>query len=352
MHFSFPRIRIVSFVLLIAGAVQSPFVVNAQLDTTRFTRENGWIEGMNNFVTIKLSLSADIETFSVDSNGEDFDLYPNTSTLAKLHFNYRFLSFNVGFAPSFLPGNGDENLKGKTESLGFAAGLNFPHWFHQLTFSRVKGFYLNNSADFPVYVPGGPYLQVPDMRVVNFQSITGYSFNPRFSVRSLTTQTERQLRSTGSFIPVASYRYYITDNKTANATSSQKSGNFEIGIGAGYHYTFVFNENYYASLGFTPGVGYIFSAVTTSFQGSGDIITRQTDPIVRYNGRAAMGYNGRAFFAGCIVDLEGSSFKQEGTTAINTNTRFYYQIFLGLRVNAPNKLRDKLDVFESIKKKG
>lgn len=327
-----------------------PFTSKAQLDTVRFIRENGKIEAMDNFVGLKLSMNNNIEIFLVDTDGADFDLYPNTKTLTSINFNYRFLSFTISFAPPFFPGNKDDELKGKTRNFNIGTGLNFRHWFHNLSYSRVKGFYLNNSSEFPVYIPGGPYLQVPDLVITNFQGTTGYSFNPAFSVKSLTTQTERQIKSAGSFIPLVGYRYYIVNNTDPNASSSQKSNNLEFSIAAGYHYTIVIKKNVYFSAGLTPGIGIVSTKLTTRFSGSPDIVTKSHSPLIRYDARVATGFNGRAFFAGGIMNLTGSSFEQEGTTAINSDTRITYQIFVGCRINAPKKLRNGMDVIDSYRK--
>ncbi len=330
-----------------------PLVSYAQPDTARSIREEGWMEGMDNYVGVKLSMNNAIETFHVNVESDDYtvDLYPNTTTLAKLHFNYRFLSFDIKFAPSYLPGNGDEYKKGKTKSFGMATALNFRHWFHHLSLSRTKGYFINNSEDFPAYIPGGPYLQIPELVVTNFEGISGYSFNPKFSVKSLSTQTERQLKSAGSFIPLLGYRYYIVNNKDENATSTQRSDNIEFVVGAGYYYTLVVKENFYFSLGATPGIGYIFTKLNTRFPQSGDsdVISHSNAPVLRFDGRGALGYNGRTFFAGCILNLTSMSFEQRGTTVINTNSRASYQIFVGMRINAPKKLRDKVEIIDKLK---
>lgn len=334
--------------MLIPGAGYS------QLDTVKFIREDGWIEGMDNYLGIKLSMSNDIQTFQVHVKDDDYkiDLYPNTTTLARLHFNYRFLSFDMKFAPAFLPGNQDEARKGRTKSFGLSAGLNFRHWFHVFSFSRTKGYYINNSSDFPAYVKGGPYLQIPELVITNYEGMTGYSTNPRFSVKSLTTQTERQLKSAGSFVPQVGYRFYTTDNQEKDATSTQRSDNFEVVAGAGYYHTFVAKEKFYLSVGATPGIGYIFTKLTTRFPNGGgsSLVTHSNNPVFRFDGRSALGYNGRSFFTGFVLHVTGISFEQEGTTAINANYRASYQIFVGVRINAPKKLRDAAAIVDELKR--
>lgn len=329
-----------------------PFISIAQLKDSLILTEDGWIEKMDDYVGVKLSMSNDTEVFAVETDGLDFEIFPNTTTFGKVHINYKFISLNLKFAPDFFPGNGDNETKGKTSSFGISANLIFRHWFHNLSYSRVKGFYINNTKDLdPTWVSGDPYAQVPDLVFKNFEGITGYSFNPKFSVRSITTQTERQVKSAGSFVPILGYRYYIIDNRDEDASSSQKSNNFEFVLGVGYHYNFVLKQNFYFSLGVTPGVGYIFTKLTTRYQASDDLETRYNDLISRVEGRGALGYNSRAFFAGGLIQVTGSSYKQEGTTAVNTDARVAYQVFIGYRFNAPKRLRENVNqISKPIKK--
>lgn len=330
---------IVSVVILLV-----PVLASAQYSDSLMRREHGWIESMSKEMGFKLSASNDWEAFTVAADGFNPELYPNTSTILKLSYNYRFLSFGINYAPSVLPGNNDNELKGKTSNFGISLGFIHTHWFTQLEYSHNKGYYLRNSDDFSDdWQPGDPYLQFPNLVVNSVEGLTGYSFNERFSVRALTTQTERQLKSTGTFVPVVGYRFYSVNNLTES--SGQKTGNFEFILGAGYHYTFVFKSNFYASLGLTPAVGYIFTRLTTRGQlGSPeDIISYGEAPIARIEGRCAAGYNARRFFAGFLIEMKASTFEQENTTAINTDTYVFYQVFVGFRMKAPSRLKKSLE---------
>jgi hypothetical protein len=81
-----------------------------------------------------------------------------------------------------------------------------------------------------------------------------------------------------------------------------------------------------------------------------DIITQSNAPVFRFDGRGALGYNGRIFFTGCIINVTGISFEQGGTTAINTDTGGSYQIFAGIRLNATKILREKVALVDKLKK--
>ena len=117
----------------------------------------------------------------------------------------------------------------------------------------------------------------------------GYLHNSKFSLRSLKSQTERQLKSVGSFIPVFNFRYYNIDDKTPNA-STQKSDNIEASIGPGYAYTFVTKEKFYLSLGALATFGYLNTNLTTR-QPTGNIVTKQDNFIFRWDAKTGIGYN-------------------------------------------------------------
>jgi hypothetical protein len=317
----------------------------AQLvDTTRYITEDGYIEVIKTNFGIKVSLDNTYETFRVDTEANDISIYPNITSVMQFGVSYRFIRGSFGWAPSWLPGNGDEDIKGKTKAFGFALSMAFSHWFQELGYTKVQGYYLENTSDYdPNWSDGDPYIQVPDLHYKGFSGTTGYCLNPRLSLKSLTLQTERQLRSTGSFIAFTHYRYYIIDDRSGGATS-QKSNNVEWGIGPGYVYNFVLKERFYASLGFMPSLGLVHTKLTTRYPDE-EYTSRQNNFAVRWNGRAAIGYNGRIFFSGFYINYSGMTYEQDNTTAVNHDNRMFYQFFAGFRIRSPkwlNRTFDKL----------
>ena len=316
----------------------------AQFSDSLTRKEKGYIQEMTKYLSLRFAASNDLEAFSVDAGEFNPKIYPNTATTLKLGVSYRFLAFSLNFAPSFLPGNDDDELKGKTKNFGLSLGFIHPHWFTSLGYSRHKGYYLQNTSDFlPDWKNGDLYIQFPNMKVSIFEGLTGYNFNRRYSVLALTTQAERQLRSAGTFAAVAGYRLYFVNNLTD--VSGQKSQNFEVTLGVGYHFTWVLKQTFYTSIGLTPSVGYIFTKLTTRGQQgvTDDIITNSKALIVRGDIRLALGYNSERFFTGIHFDMRDSVFEQEGTTAINTDMHFFYQVFIGYRMNAPSSVRKTLE---------
>jgi hypothetical protein len=271
-------------------------------------------------------------------------IHPNATTNLRYNLNYRFISLGFSMSPDFIPGNGDENRKGETKSFSLGSTFIFKHSFFEVSYDRVKGYYLDNTADFTTLDPGDPYIQFPDLRYTGFSLSAGYYNNSRFSFRSLTSQTERQLKSAGSFMPTFNLRYYIVDD-TSGTPGTQKSNNWEASVGPGYAYTFVAKEKYYLSLGGQALVGYLHTKLTTRLN-TGENISDQNNVLFRWDGRVGVGYNGDRFYSGLYGTLSGTQYKQENTTVVNHDTRVFYHLFLGIRLDAPNYLKEKVGDFE------
>ncbi len=334
--------------LLVAAILICPGVVMAQnqsRDSLQVFTEGGWIQKTDNYASVKLSLSHDVEGFNVETDKDKFEIYPNTAVHLNAGFNYSILSFSLRYAPSSFVDNNDIQERGKTESFRLGLDLVFRHWIQSLSYSRVKGYYLENTADYvPGWTKGDPYIQFPDLRYTSFSGNTGYSFNPKFSVKSLTSQTERQLKSAGTFLPVLHYRYYMIDDGTELADSSstrQRSKNLEIVLTAGYHYTFVIKQKFYASLGLAHGIGFVYSKFSVESMAGYDK-NEYINTIGRLDGRVALGYNGPRFFTGVSLTLHVSTEEQKAESVISQNVRAAYQLYVGYRFNAPKPLREAL----------
>lgn len=331
---------LIQITLTVTFSLCGLFSIKAQtIDSLRVKIEDGWIEQINNKIGLTVSLNNSYETFKVKTETTKFILYPNTAKNLRLNVNYRFISFRFQSTPDFIPGNGDESLKGKTKSFQLSTAFIFKHWFTDLSYSKVKGYYLQNSNDFTTLSENEPFIQFPDLNNYGFAITTGYSSNSKFSFKSLTTQTERQLRSAGSFTPVINLRYYVIDDKSSGM-STQKTNNIESSIGPGYAYTFVSREKFYLSVGLLSSIGYLNTKLTTRLP-KGDITTNQDNIIFRWDGKVGLGYNGNRFYTGIYSTISGTEYRQENTSAMTFETRVFYHLFLGIRVSAPDFLERK-----------
>lgn len=326
----------------------SQFIEKDSLAESQFT---SYI--LKNFdrISVKIDLDSEIESFILNGpNNYETDIRPNVSIKSKVSFNYKFISFSIGYIPKFLPGNSDDELKGKTKGLGLNLNLIFNHWVQGLKYSKVNGYYLANTKNFfPDWQEGDPFIKFPDLEVISFQGSTGYKFNPNFSLRAISAQTEIQTRSAGSFIPGLLYNYYDIDNKSNNEEqrSSQNSKSFEVLLDIAYFYTLVLRNNWYASMGVSPSVGMGYTNLLTRLP-DGNVRTKYTDPIFRINGRVGLGYNSDRFFGG--GEIKGyESFRNENSKAMTRQTNdLAYQIFIGYRFDPPPFLKKSVKKVEEL----
>ncbi len=219
--------RIYFIRMALISAVFTILILKAEAqisDTPRNIYEEGWIEKMSGIIAADISFNNSYETFRVETSSNKTILYPNTPNNLRLKLHYEFISLGVQFAPDFLPGNGDNDSKGKTKAFQFNAALVFKNWFSTITYSKVQGYYLKNTDDYINWTKGDAYIQFPDLNYEGVSISSGYIHNSKFSLRSLTTQTERQLKSAGSFMPVFNFDYYrINDQSNSVNTKKQRT---------------------------------------------------------------------------------------------------------------------------------
>ncbi len=310
--------------------------------------ETRYFEKMDTVISVRLNLNNEHERFVL--NGDDFryDIRPNIILGNRISVNYRIFSLGVGFKLNFIPGNKGNSLQGKTKAFFLRMNIFTRHWLQELQFGRVTGFYLYNSGDYITGWTRGtdPYIQFPGLRVIAVLGATSYKFNPRFSVKALTSQTEIQLKSCGSLIPSVAYSYYLTED-LANDSSGQYSSRYDAVLNLGYYYTFVISSRIYISLGFAPGCGASYTHLVTKLP-EGKVYTDFFSPVFRLQERAGIGYNSRKFFGGFDLSMV-QSVRDDNSTAVQMNaSRIYFQFFAGYRFTAPSFLKKKEQQVEDL----
>ncbi len=334
------------FTVVFIVGTQDAFAQRAKMDSNTIKQ---YIQGFHQQIHLKISQSTDIENLSQSSGQVNYLLSPNNSSITRLNFTYRFISFNLRFIAKFIPGNNDILTKGNTISNGL--GFNFAHrqFFTQLSYHKTQGYYLENSPDFvPGWRPGDNYLQFPDLQYKEYNATFFYSSNPLFSYNALINQTERQLKSVGTWLPGISIRNYIIDNQgSSNGSSSQRSNNFEYMLSAGYQYTKVINKSWFGTLGFTPAIGLLNVNLTTRLP-LGDIASKENNTVYRLRGIGGIGYQSNLWYAGGYANWNSLTYKQENSNVQNREDKFSYQIYFGIRLRSPKYLAAKTAAVEQL----
>ena len=249
-------VYIIVIFLLLHGVIQTSFAqMHAARDKDSIAKE--YIEDYKELLTYKMSLGSKEDGFDI-VNTSHYKIRSNNKTKLNAGISYRWLAFSLTFAPKVFSENADNKIKGETKSFGFGFSSNFNHIIQKVNYSRVKGYYLDNTNEFdPSWKNGNPYIKFPGLVFRSFSGQTAYKFNDNFSFNAINSQTEKQVKSAGTFLPSLSYQHYIINDQTplTGQNSSQKSKTFEVVFSPGYYYTFVTTSNLYASAGINPGIG-------------------------------------------------------------------------------------------------
>lgn len=310
-----------------------------------------YIEKVDTLLNIKLDGHTEYTRFEVVGNGFLYDIRPNISISTRMSLSYRFISIGLGYKPSFIPGNNDTKMQGKTSAIGFGITLQPGHWYQDVQFNYVKGYYLHNTIDYDQnWVEGkDAYITFPELKTASIKGATGYKLNKNLSLKAASSKTEMQLRSAGSFLPFLFYEYYETDNIKAGQThfSGQRSTNFDIVLSPSYAHAFVFRHGFYTFFGLFPGIGLQYTKLRT-YQDGIEYPAHSSNVLFRLLERAAIGYNSRKFFAGAELTMSQSSKKQH-STSVTTNANYaYFRIFAGYRFDAFNLLKKETEVVKSL----
>ncbi|RKD92149.1 DUF4421 family protein [Mangrovibacterium diazotrophicum] len=346
------RIRKVTCPVLILISVlvaTNQYACGQEVESSSYSN---YFRPMNQNMVIKVDLNNQIDGFKVSANDDlSYKIKPNARWATRISLNYHFLSLSYSYISPLFNSNKDDDLKGKTKYFNLSPRFQFNKIIQEIGYSRTKGYYLDNPKPFdPSWTEGDPYPQFPELVTHHYYGRTSYKWNPNFSTKAFLDQTEKQLRTTGSFIGTFSYELYQNDDRTklTETNSSQKASNIELMAGGGYYQTFVLHRDFSLTCGAGAAGGVIHQKLYTRYI---DVKykTIQNLPILRGEVLGALGYNSPKFFAGTRVQFTGETYNQSKNSGgvINQN-HFYVSFYLGFRLKAPKPVRKLNDEIEHI----
>ncbi|WP_053989984.1 DUF4421 family protein [Mangrovimonas sp. TPBH4] len=261
-----------------------------------------------------------------DRNSDDFfNLEPNKQNRIGASVSFRGISGSYSFAPDFM-GTNKDNEDSKLFTLSFRTFFG-DHFMQTFELFKEKGFYLkfNNSDDISVYLPHSKNFKIG--------GATSYIWNENFSFRAITSQDEKQLKSTGSFIPRIIY-YYSKFNLEGN---SNETGDyidfsyysFDIAFAPSYYYNYVPTNNLLLSGGVSAGIGLNHS----KSEGEDALNSLLTE----LNFRAAATYDIDNLYLGAHYSYLILNHSADSSSRAADNIP-YFQIFVGYRFRAPKSL--------------
>lgn len=298
-------------------------------------------------ILIKLNVSSQTDKYSLrEKTGTGLKLVANNEYKAFLSLDYEFIGFSYGFSPRWLTANNDDQQKGHSSFTNYKFQFFPGRWLQTVSYDKTKGYYIENTGDF---IPGwnkdqDPYIQIPDLRNVQWAMSTSYVFNPDFSFKNLIYQTQWQKRSAGSFVPTlfCDYNRYALD--FAGTQALQKDVNVRLGLG--YYYTFIVTHRFYIAPSLIPSLGIRYSDFRSTEQG---ITTTTYDTyFTRFlEGGVKFGFNSRRWVAGGGFNFNVSWYNEDRESVVENN-KFYGIVYLGFRFGAPRIITS---AYEALNKK-
>ncbi|CAA7392677.1 DUF4421 family protein [Chryseobacterium fistulae] len=313
-----------------------------QVDTTH-------IKSYSDQVMIRFNLDTNIEKYIVSDHSfkEKVTLAINNRVNTSLSLDYKIISASLSFAPHFIPGNNENDLKGHSSYTDFRFRLFLNNFIQTVYYKKVKGFYVENmkESDPSFEVGKEPYIQLPDFKVRNFGGITAYVLNKNASLKSVYTQGEWQKKSRGSFMPFLDYEYTIFNDIIDGEKT--KDTEFDIGANMGYFYNWIIAKKINISPYFALGFGGKF----TNYEDIGDDgeITKEKGQYFtsRFAGGLHIGYNTDRFLFGGKINFNSHFYNQEKHATVENNN-IYGLIYVGYRFAPPKVVKNS---YEKISKK-
>jgi hypothetical protein len=249
------------------------------------------------------------------SEADYLEFKPNKREQIGVNLSYRFIDFSIGYSPSFLETNKD-NENSKLFRLN--TRLYYKKWMQSILFINQTGFYVSQ---------GDIVLYFEDLRTTKIGGTTSYIFNDNFSFRTISNQKEWQSKSAGSFIP--NFSFYYTHFDLNDEGDANKSDIFLISLSPSYFYNWVINDHFLLSGGLAAGGGI-------------DIVDSDVSPIFEWGASLKLGYNSDSFFT--FINLNYIDFLQNSDAKIRVNDEISMLKFTtGYRFKPPKKVKEYYD---------
>ena len=314
-------------------------VISAQNDSI-----NNKIISYDDKVMLRFNLDTNTDQYVISSRALDIKpkLALNNQINTTLGLDYKFISASISFAPDFLPGNNDNNLKGKSSFTSYNFRFFPKNIIQTLSYKNSKGYYISNTKDFlsDWQKDRDQYLQFPNLRIQSFSGATSYIFNKNFSLKGIYYQKEWQETSSGSFVPSLHYEYLIfSDNQ--NAVKSREH-QLNLGLDAGYYYNYVVTKHINIAPFSYAGLGKKWSNYKNDV--TKDNREKQNYFTQNFGVGLHLGYNAEKFFFGSKFNYSGNHYRDNNSNVIQND--FYVLLFIGYRLDPPAKVKKIYDKIE------
>lgn len=271
-----------------------------------------------------------------------FDISPKVTMqqFFKLEFRQINLRYSYSLFPLTKKADAPTNFR---KEFGFSFGVK--KFDFDLSFQNARGYFLRNSEEVLAGTNlAGQSLQFPNLRTRVFALQVSYNTNSQFSLNSLSTGKELQIRNAYSFLPGTSfYRiHFFQEDQTPQPGLSSDDYIIDWNLNLPLAATIVLPHNWYLTGIAGPILGVSFLDTKTYDPGLQKISDRNTRFTNGYYLRAGLGFTGQKWFGG----IEAYNTRYGSASEAGRNTRFFYgaKFYVGLRLRPPKILKQTAEI--------
>jgi hypothetical protein len=193
----------------------------------------------------KMTIKSYISTNSIEIEKKDRYYRPNNTLNVGLGFSVKNTVIDLEYDFGILELGGKK--RGKTKSVDFQVHRYGRHFLLDLFFQKYRGFH-----------EGGKEIELyPDLSIRQIGAEGSYLFNGnKFSAKAAFDQSEKQLRSVGSFILGGGIYFYKIRSAKGLLSLSDHTNNLQLGMNAGYAYSWVLDDHWLLSGMGTAGLNF------------------------------------------------------------------------------------------------
>lgn len=310
--------------------------------------DTSYIRSFHDDLTLGISVPRKYVDFSLNDiqNNKSLDYEPNSNTSLGIKGSYKWLGLSVGFG---LPKTAENiDTYGQTKRFDLQLNAYLRKFVIDGYFQFYKGMYLENmDAYFDEFDDEeSNYYQRPDLAFANIGISARYIWNyEKFSYKAAYDFNEKQKKGAGSFV-LGAFAFingaaadsivvpHFGKNDFSEQALFSNVSSVNLGISAGYIYTFVIFKHYFITLGIVPGVG--LQGFTATNMDEETVVSKGGLGVSSVS-RIALGYSKKRFYA-ALTGVSGSTnLVNKDITGINFgygNVRFT----VGYRFHMKKKL--------------
>lgn len=283
-----------------------------------------YIKPFDQELSIKPYVYKNFTSISHEVGNDEVMYMPNNPVSIGIGVTYKQYSLSGGYGFGFMR---DKNM-GKTKSLDFQYHYYGRKFVFDVFFQNYKGFYYEDEKKDEVYHI------FPDIKLVQYGLFGLYVFNgKKFSYQAAFNQTERQVKSAGSFQIGGGLYYNHLRSDTLFSLDGGKLKNYQISLSGGYAYTWVIKKNYFVSMSVSVGINFGDRSLKS--------FGRKLEVSPSVFPRVSMGYNGSNWSVGLsfLANRIYASHTKDLKMSFNTGS---FQLYYVKRFSVTPKFLKKI----------